>query len=148
MGLLFLLVCQGKRMHISWRVWRMGIALILSSLYLTGGGLLFWTLEGETFSTSPYGNAIEGKQWGSYLNAIYFCAVTLTTIGYGDLVPTTTTARSILIVYAIIGLCIMGFTMASISHVAVSYTHYYLRLGGSFLFSEQVRKAASIVGGD
>lgn len=114
----------------------MGLAIVLSSLYLTGGGFLFWTLEGETFSTSPYGTAIEGKQWGSYLNAIYFCAVTLTTIGYGDLVPTTPQARSILIVYAIIGLCIMGFTMASISHVAVSNAHYYLRLGGSFLFSE------------
>jgi len=114
----------------------MGLALILSSLYLTGGGFLFWTLEGETFSTSPYGTAIEGKQWGSYLNAIYFCAVTLTTIGYGDLVPTTTKARSILILYALVGLCIMGFTMASISHVAVSYTHYYIRCFGSLFFSD------------
>ena len=101
-------------------MWRMVLAVFFASCYLCLGGLIFWLIEGDTFSTSPFNSSIEGKRWGSYLNAIYFCAVTLTTIGYGDLVPTSTTARLILFIYASIGLGIMGFTMVSISDVVVN----------------------------
>lgn len=43
----------------------------------------------------------------SYLNALYFCVISLATIGYGDLVPTTPLAKVFTIVYVINGIVIL-----------------------------------------
>ena len=42
------------------------------------------------------------EEW-SWDDALYFCIVTMTTIGYGDLVPTTDTSKLAAIVYIIFG---------------------------------------------
>ncbi len=54
-------------------------------------------------------NRAEG--WG-WLDSLYFCVVTLATIGYGDLVPTTEMGKAFTIVYALLGLGIIA-TFAS-----------------------------------
>ena len=43
----------------------------------------------------------------SYLDALYFCVVSLATVGYGDLTPTTPIARMFTIVYLINGIGIL-----------------------------------------
>ena len=43
----------------------------------------------------------------SYLDALYFCVVSLATVGYGDLTPTTPLARAFTIVYLINGIGIL-----------------------------------------
>ena len=43
----------------------------------------------------------------SYLDALYFCVVSLATVGYGDLTPTTPLARLFTIVYLINGIGIL-----------------------------------------
>ncbi len=48
---------------------------------------------------------IEG--W-SLLDAIYFCVVTLATVGYGDLHPTTPLGRAFTILYIIVGVGILA----------------------------------------
>ncbi|HEY7270110.1 MAG TPA: potassium channel family protein [Dehalococcoidia bacterium] len=48
---------------------------------------------------------VEG--WG-WINSFYFCAVTLTTIGYGDLHPTTDVGKVFTIFYCIIGIGIVA----------------------------------------
>ena len=57
---------------------------------LLGGVLVYHWLEG----------------W-SYLDALYFCVVSLATVGYGDLTPTTPLARLFTIVYLINGIGIL-----------------------------------------
>ena len=43
----------------------------------------------------------------SYLDSVYFCVVSLGTVGYGDLTPTTPVAKLFTIVYLINGIVIL-----------------------------------------
>ena len=47
------------------------------------------------------------EQW-SWLDAIYFCVVTLATVGYGDFHPTTPWGKVFAIPYIIIGVAMLG----------------------------------------
>lgn len=45
----------------------------------------------------------------SWLDAFYFCTITLTTIGYGDIVPHTGAGKLFTIFYVLVGIGIIGF---------------------------------------
>lgn len=57
---------------------------------LTAGTLIFHWLEG----------------W-SLLDSLYFCVITLTTVGYGDFSPTTSLAKIFTIIYILNGIAIL-----------------------------------------
>lgn len=67
-------------------------------------------------------NNVEG--W-SPLNSIYFVVATMTTIGYGDLVPLTSTGKIFTIFFSIFGIAI---------------ALYFLSVINSFLFKKHVTK--------
>ncbi len=64
---------------------------------------LLWAASALLIGTLVY-HWLEG--W-SYLDALYFCVITLATVGYGDLTPTTPVARAFTIVYVINGVVIL-----------------------------------------
>ena len=64
---------------------------------------LFWAMSTLIFGAFAF-HWLEG--W-SYLDALYFCVITLATIGFGDLTPTTPLAKAFTIVYVINGIAIL-----------------------------------------
>ena len=58
----------------------------------------------------------------SLLDALYFSVVTLATVGYGDLTPTTSTAKLFSILYILIGVGILGVFLSAVSHASMERT--------------------------
>lgn len=65
--------------------------------------IFYWALSVLVLGTLVY-HWLEG--W-SYLDALYFCVITLATVGYGDLTPTTPVAKVFTIIYVINGVVIL-----------------------------------------
>ena len=53
------------------------------------------------------------EHW-SVIDAVYFCVVTLGTVGYGDITPTTDLAKLFTVIYIIVGLGIIGGFFATL----------------------------------
>ncbi len=43
---------------------------------------------------------VEGLGW---IDSLYFCVITLTTVGYGDISPTTNAGKILTMVYVVVG---------------------------------------------
>ncbi|KAJ6300906.1 hypothetical protein OIU76_021664 [Salix suchowensis] len=71
-------------------------------IYLGAGTLCFTLIM----------NQIEGKKTNGILDAVYFSVVTMTTVGYGDLVPHTTLAKLLSCVYVFIGMALGGIIIS------------------------------------
>ena len=56
------------------------------------------------------------ERW-SVLNAIYFCVVTLGTVGYGDITPTTDAGRLFTVIYIMVGQSVIGGFFATLGRL-------------------------------
>ena len=72
-------------------------AVIIVVILLSGGTIYFHKAE----------------NW-SYVDSFYFSVVSLTTVGYGDLTPTTPASRIVASFYIIFGLGIMLYLLSSV----------------------------------
>ncbi len=76
--------------------------------------LLFTTFVVLGIGATAY-HYLEGWSW---LDSVYFCVITLTTIGYGDFAPQTPEGKLFTIFYLLVGL---GIILTFINTV---YDHY------------------------
>ena len=72
--------------------------LFASAAVIIIGTLLIYFVE------SPH----ENSQINSYLDAAWWTVATVTTVGYGDIVPVTETGRIVALVYMIFGITILA----------------------------------------
>jgi hypothetical protein len=90
-----------------WRSLRRGLidpefrALFATLLLTLGAGTLFY-------------HQVEGWDW---LDALYFCVITLATIGYGDITPKTPQGKAFTILFVFLGI---GLLAAFFSKLAAS----------------------------
>jgi hypothetical protein len=55
------------------------------------------------------------KLRGHYMRMFYLSAITITTVGYGDILPITTAARFLVSIEAILGIMVVGFFLNSLT---------------------------------
>jgi hypothetical protein len=55
---------------------------------------------------------VEGWDW---LDALYFCVITLATIGYGDLAPRTSLGKAFTIVFVFVGIGLLAATFSQLA---------------------------------
>ncbi|XP_062162403.1 two-pore potassium channel 1-like [Alnus glutinosa] len=76
--------------------------VFLLAAYLGGGTLCFFLIR----------NQIKGQKTNGILDAIYFCVVTMTTVGYGDLVPDSKLAKLLACIYVFTGMALVGLILS------------------------------------
>ena len=86
------------------------LPVVAAALVLTGT-LFYWRFEDWTL-----------------IESLYFCIVTLTTVGYGDFAPTTTGTQIFTIVYILTG---FGVLVALLTSVAQEYIRQKAKDGGA-----------------
>ena len=61
------------------------------------------------FNTEPHINPVTGEEnFGSFFDALYWATVTLTTVGYGDMIPVTDLGRFVSMLSSIFGVAIIA----------------------------------------
>jgi len=68
---------------------------------------------------NAYGEAKDGfagRATGSFWRMVYLSTVTITTVGYGDIVPITTVTRTLIATEAVLGMLIIGLYLNALSH--------------------------------
>ena len=73
---------------------------------------IFFLVIGQLALGTFFYRQVEG--WG-FLDSLYFCVITLATVGYGDLTPTTAPGKIFTMVYIIFGI---GLLVAFANNVA------------------------------
>ncbi|XP_030514850.1 two-pore potassium channel 1 [Rhodamnia argentea] len=58
------------------------------------------------------GNEIDGEKTNDLLDAVYFCIVTMTTVGYGDLVPGSVLTKLLACVFVFSGMALVGLILS------------------------------------
>lgn len=74
-----------------------------SSLFVVGGLAIVYILVSALIIFN-----IEPQSFSTYFDAIYWSTVSLTTVGYGDLYPVTTTGRIIAMLSSFFGIAIVA----------------------------------------
>ncbi|KAM1124079.1 hypothetical protein ACFX2I_005394 [Malus domestica] len=75
--------------------------LLLLIAYIGGGTFCFFLMRHQ----------IKGKKTNAILDSMYLCIVTMSTVGYGDLVPDSMLAKLVACVYVFIGMALVGIIL-------------------------------------
>jgi voltage-gated potassium channel len=98
-----------QKQRLTWTVvlWLAVVVTGFASLVVFGGGTALWLVEGERPDSTI-------RSWG---DALWWSLTTLTTVGYGDHVPVTTTGRLIAAGVMVAGVAVIGAVAAIVALV-------------------------------
>ena len=70
--------------------------------------------EGDRTWATKY-NILESSQYTQYISSLYWAIATITTVGYGDIVPTNDQERLIVVLCMVIGVTAFAYTVGTMS---------------------------------
>ncbi|CAN6477809.1 unnamed protein product [Victoria cruziana] len=88
---------------------------VLLGIYMGVGTLCFFYVRKQ----------IDGKKTNGVIDAVYFCIVTMTTVGYGDLVPASDIAKLLSCVFVFAGMALVGLMLGSAADYLVEKQELY-----------------------
>lgn len=77
-----------------------------------------WLAVGAELFAAVEGNYGGGSFTWTYSNALYFCEVTILTVGFGDIYPTNNISRGLMLPYAVGGIVMLGLVVSSLTTFA------------------------------
>jgi voltage-gated potassium channel len=80
--------------------------LVAAVIVIIAGTLIMHSLESRA----------ENSQMTTLLDALWWCVATVTTVGYGDVVPVTSLGRIVALVYMFFGITLIATLLAVISN--------------------------------
>ena len=80
--------------------------LVAAGIVVIAGTVIMYNLE----------KGAENSQMTTLLDALWWCVATVTTVGYGDVVPVTSLGRIVALVYMFFGIILVTTTLAVISN--------------------------------
>ena len=80
--------------------------LVASGVAVIVGTVIMYDLE----------SGAENSKMTTILDALWWCVATVTTVGYGDVVPVTSLGRIVALVYMFFGIILISTTLAVISN--------------------------------
>ena len=80
--------------------------LVAAGIVVIAGTVIMYNLE----------KGAENSQMTTLLDALWWCVATVTTVGYGDVVPVTSIGRIVALVYMFFGIILISTTLAVISN--------------------------------
>lgn len=83
------------------------------------GIFLFFYLILGTICFYLVRNQISGKKTNGVLDSVYFCIVTMTTVGYGDLVPNSTATKLLACGFVFSGMALVGLVLSKVADYLV-----------------------------
>ena len=80
--------------------------LVAAGIVVIAGTVIMYNLE----------KGAENSQMTTLLDAMWWCVATVTTVGYGDVVPVTSLGRIVALVYMFFGIILITTSLAVISN--------------------------------
>ncbi|CAH2046211.1 unnamed protein product [Thlaspi arvense] len=127
-------IYQGTEQSDSKSIVRQGVALLI--VYLSLGVLIYW-INRDSYTVNHTHPVVDG---------LYFCIVTMCTIGYGDITPNSVVTKLFSILFVLVGFGLIDILLSRmVTHVLDLQENYMIEAAKNEIFAEPEKKRSYVI---